>query len=268
MRMIENLVNFNGGKICYSESGRGEAIVLVHGYLESAEIWGDFAMRLSKSFRVISVNLPGHGNSTLYSNCHTMEFMSSAIRSMFDELKIKRAFLAGHSLGGYVTLAFADLFPGLLKGYCLFHSHPFADTPETVRKRENEIQVVMSGKKYMIYPMNLPKMFASDNAERFKDALQRSGEIAAKISDEGVIAVLNGMKIRPSRVSVMEKGTLPFLWILGRKDNYISCETVQSRVNLPSNAKVIVLENSGHMGFVEEEDRSVEIITDFISRLN
>ena len=72
--------------------------------------------------------------------------------------------------------------------------------------------------------------------------------------DEGIIAVLNGMMARPSRLSVMEEGKVPCLWILGAMDNYIPCDTIQKRVKLPSNARVVVLEKSGHMGFIEEED--------------
>jgi pimeloyl-ACP methyl ester carboxylesterase len=72
------------------------------------------------------------------------------------------------------------------------------------------------------------------------------------------------MMKRPSRLKFMEEGKVPCLWILGKMDNYISCEEVQTKVKIPANAKIVVLENSGHLGFVEEEDLSVKILTDFI----
>jgi pimeloyl-ACP methyl ester carboxylesterase len=111
------------------------------------------------------------------------------------------------------------------------------------------------------------KMFATSNLENFSGALQRSKDIAAQIPGEGIIAVLNGMMIRPSRVSLMEAGSVPCLWILGLMDNYIPCDVVQAKVNLPSNARVVVLSNSGHMGFIEEEELSVKIIRDFVNSL-
>jgi pimeloyl-ACP methyl ester carboxylesterase len=260
-------IHYNGGKIYYSDTGEGEIIVLLHGYLETSDIWSGFAGKLAKKFRIISVDLPGHGLSKVYSESHTMEFMAGAVKELLENLNIKKVFLTGHSLGGYVALAFLELYPGLLKGYCLFHSHPFADRPETIEKREREIKVVRAAKKYLLYPENISQMYASVNLDKFKEELQRSKDIASTIRDEGIIAVLNGMINRSSRLKFMEEGKVPCLWILGKMDNYISSKEVQAKVNLPANAKVVVLENSGHMGFVEEEDLAVKILTDFVKGL-
>jgi pimeloyl-ACP methyl ester carboxylesterase len=258
---------YNDGKIYYSDIGEGDIIVLLHGYLETSDIWSGFAKKLASGYRVISIDLPGHGLSKVYGECHTMEFMAGAVKCLLDNLNIKKIFLAGHSLGGYVSLAFVDLYPEMLTGYCLFHSHPFEDSRDTLQKREREIKVVRSGKKYLLYPENILMMYASENIGKFREALQRSKDIASTIRDEGIIAILNGMMVRPSRLSVIEKGKVPCLWILGGKDNYISCKAVQEKVKLPANAKVVILEKSGHMGFVEEEDLSVKVLTDFIKGL-
>lgn len=257
-------IHYNGGKIYYTDTGDGETVVLLHGYLETSDIWSGFAKKLSGKFRVISVDLPGHGLSKVYSENHTMEFMAEAVKVLLENLHITKVFLAGHSLGGYVALAFLEVYPGMLKGYCLFHSHPFADRPEAVEKREREIKIVRSAKKYLLYPDNISQMYATENLSRFREELQRSKDIASTIRDEGIIAVLNGMMNRPSRLKVMEAGKVPCLWILGRMDNYISCDEILPKVNLPANARVVVLEKSGHMGFIEEESRSVQILTDFI----
>jgi pimeloyl-ACP methyl ester carboxylesterase len=258
---------YNGGKIYYSDIGDGEIVVLLHGYLETSDIWNGFAKKLASKFRVISIDLPGHGLSKVYSECHTVEFLAGAVKSLLDNLNIKKNFLIGHSMGGYVVLAFLELFPDMLKGYCLFHSHPFADSSETLLKRETQVKIVRSGKKYLIYPESISAMFAAGNLEKFREVVQRSKDIASTISDEGIIAVLNGMMKRPLRLKFMELGKAPCLWILGKLDNYISYVEVQSKVKLPANAKVVVLEHSGHMGFVEEEDLSVRVVTDFIKGL-
>lgn len=260
-------IHYNGGKIYYSDSGEGEAIILLHGYLESSEVWSEFAGKLAGRFRVINVDLPGHGLSSVYGQSHTMEFMADAIRALIDNLNISKVFITGHSLGGYVALAFLELFAERLTGYCLFHSHPFADSPDAVQKREREINIVRAGKKYLMYPDNVLNMFASENLEQFAGQLERSKQIASRIRDEGIISVLNGMMIRSSRVHIMEQGEVPCLWILGRKDFYIPCDSVQSGVKLPYNAKVIILENSGHLGFIEEESKALEAITAFAELL-
>ena len=140
------------------------------------------------------------------------------------------------------------------------------DSPAALEKRKREIEIVKMGKKNLIYPDNVTRMFATSNLEKFSAAVQRSKDIASRIPGEGIIAVLNGMMIRPSRLSFMEEGRVPCLWILGSMDNYIPCEIIQKQVKLPSNARVVVLTDSGHMGFVEEEELSVKIISDFVKK--
>jgi pimeloyl-ACP methyl ester carboxylesterase len=258
---------YNGGRIFYKDYGYGPPVVLIHGYLETSEVWNGFAQKLSEKFRVICIDLPGHGLSDSFGETHTMEFMASVLKELLDSLGIKKVFLTGHSMGGYVTLAFVELFHDFLTGYSLFHSQPFPDSPETIEKRMREIVLAQEGRQEMFYPENIKKMFAGVNLEKFHGAFQRSKEIASGLKAEGIIAVLNGMIIRPSRTAVMEGGTVPCLWILGAIDNYIPCNIIQGNVKLPSNAKAVVLKNSGHMGFIEEEDLSLKILSDFISSL-
>jgi pimeloyl-ACP methyl ester carboxylesterase len=150
----------------------------------------------------------------------------------------------------------------------LFHSHPYADAPETVLKRKREIEVVKAGKKDIMYPANISMMFAERNLKIMPAAVTRLRKIASLNPAEGIIALLNGMIVRPSRTNVVESGELPLLWILGRWDRYFSPEKAVRDIKLPSNAKVVILENSGHLGFVEETELSAELIKAFASGLD
>jgi pimeloyl-ACP methyl ester carboxylesterase len=263
---MKKYVHFRGKKIFYSEKGSGKAIILVHGYLESSDVWDDFATQLSGRFRVISVDLPGHGSSDIYEDVHRMEFLGNVMEGLMNSLGITRAFMVGHSLGGYVTLAFLENYPDRLSGYCLFHSHPFADTSEVMQKREREMLVVNAGKKFLMYPENIKLMFASSNLPRMYNSLERSKKIASEISAEGIISVLKGMMQRPSRLSLMEAGKVPCLWILGAGDNYIPCDQMKVRVKMPPNSETLILNGSGHLGFIEEESASAGALLDFIDR--
>ena len=256
--------SYKGSRISFSDSGKGAVIVLLHGYLESSEVWNGFKDKLASEFRVVTVDLPGHGLSDIYKETHSMEFMATVVKDLLDSLSIKKGFITGHSLGGYVALAFLELFPDYLSGYCLFHSHPLPDSPEAIEKRIREIMIVKAGKKHLMYPDNVTKMFAPSNIEKYSEALERLKEIASQIPGEGIIAVLNGMRQRPSRIGVMEEGRVPCLWILGMMDSYIPYELIQTKVNLPTNARVVVLKKSGHLGFIEEEDKSAEMIIGFV----
>jgi len=258
---------YKGYKISYNDSGKGFPVVLLHGYLESAAVWNGFGEKLASEFRVISVDLPGHGQSDIIAETQTMELMAAVIKDLISSLGLQKVFLTGHSLGGYVTLAFLELFPEYFAGYCLFHSHPLADSPEAIKNRHREIKLVQKGMKDRMYPANVTKMFATSNIEKFSESIQRSKEISSRISGEGIIAVLRGMIARPSRVDFMENGIVPCLWILGRMDNYIPCESIIAKVSLPPNATLVVLENSGHMGFIEEEELSARTIGDFLNSL-
>lgn len=263
---MESYFQYGRGRIHFTDQGRGHVIVLIHGYLETSEVWKNFARKLSGQYRIITIDLPGHGRSDIYGEAQTMEFMAVAIKELLESLDIRKVFLTGHSLGGYITLAFAELFPEMLSGYCLFHSHPLADTQEALEKREREIALIEAGKKDLMYPENIAKMFAVINLDKFSDALKRSKEIASSISAEGITAVLRGMMARPSRLAVMEEGKVPCLWILGEMDNYVNCELAKSKVKLPKNAELVVLENSGHLGFIEEEEKSLEVLTEFVRK--
>lgn len=263
---MRRFYNYSSGQIQYNDNGKGPVIVLLHGYFETSASWGDFATKLARDFRVITVDLPGHGGSDIFADTHSMEFMAKVVREIILSLNIKKIFLAGHSMGGYVTIAFVGLFPGMLSGYCLFHSHPFADTPEVLEKRDNEIKLALSGRKDIIYPATVKKMYAPENLDKLRDSFEISKQIASTISAEGIVAALRGMKSRPSRLAVMEKGEVPCLWILGTMDNFVNYEQVTAKVRLPENAELAVLQNSGHLGFIEEENRCLEIFRDFIKR--
>jgi pimeloyl-ACP methyl ester carboxylesterase len=258
---------YRDGRINYSDTGTGSLIVLLHGYLESSRIWNGFAEKLALDYRVINVDLPGCGLSDVYGEMHSMEFMATAVKELIDSLSVDKTCLIGHSLGGYITLAFLELFPEKLSGYCLFHSTPFADTQETIDKRNREIKIVKMGKKNLMYPENVTRMFATSNLGKFSEALQQSKELASEIPGEGIIAVLNGMIRRPSRQALMEVGKVPCLWILGSMDNYIPYDTVLASVKLPDNARVVILDKSGHMGFIEEEEKSLKVVTGFIEKI-
>ncbi|MRR22663.1 alpha/beta hydrolase [bacterium] len=260
-------IEFEGIKVAYSVRGRGLPMVLLHGYLETGEVWEAIAERLEGEFRIITPDLPGHGDSGICGTVHTMEFLAAAIREVINDAGESKVMMVGHSLGGYVTLAFVELFPELLSGYVLFHSHPHADTPEAIERRNREIAVVRAGRKNIMYPGNVSMMFARDNLKSMKGELERSKKIASRNPGEGIIALLNGMIARPSRQYILENGMVPLLWILGRHDLYFSPERAMRDTGLPHNADVVILEKSGHLGFIEETDKSAGLIRGFSERI-
>ena len=260
MRSMEKDITHRGQKLYYTDSGSGACLVLLHGYLESGAIWEPFAARLSRHYRVIVPDLPGHGRSGTWGAVHTMEDLAGAIRAVADAEDLGRFLLVGHSMGGYVTMAFASLYPERLTGYVLFHSTCFADNEEKKRNRQREISLVRCGKKCQIINVNIPKGFASDQAEHLNDQVERARKIALENPEEGIIAILNGMMQRPDRTHTLKDSTLPVLLIGGMKDNYIPVELFEKLVGLAPHARVLRLAGSGHMGFLEEPEPAAEAI--------
>ena len=259
-------VNFRNSSVRYKVEGEGAEVVLLHGYLESLDIWHKFSGELKKKFRVVSIDLPGHGHSGIIANAHSMEIMAEAVNAVLDELNINKCILVGHSMGGYVTMAFADLFPDRLYGYSLFHSTPFADTEEKKQNRNREIELVNKGKKELIFNTNVPKAFANNNLDKLKGEVERAIQIARNTAGEGIKAVLEGMKQRRDRSEILSNSNIPVLIILGKKDNYIPFDVILDKIKINDKGEIFILENSGHMGFIEEAEESLIALTLFAEK--
>ncbi len=257
----------NHKKVFYTDQGQGNIIVLLHGYLESIEIWNTFTRGLSKKYRVICYDIPGHGNSETIAQKHSMKNLAETLISSLKILHVKNCFLIGHSMGGYITLMMHKLKPEMLSGFCLFHSHPFADTEEIRKKRLREIDFVKAGKKELIAKYNIPNAFANDNLIQLKKEINQTIEIALLTSKEGIIANLNAMIDRPDFSEELINSKIPFLYILGKKDNYINYQDLTEKITLPPNSELHLLESSGHMGFIEEKEQSIKIINQFLNKL-
>jgi len=262
-----NIIYFNQKRISYHDSGKGFPVVLLHGYLESALVWEKFSVLLSSHFRVISIDLPGHGNSETAGSIHTMEFLADAVNHVLESVFIDKCFIAGHSLGGYVVLALFEKYKHKFIGLCLFHSNPWNDTAEKIEKRNREKDLVNNGKLVAIANINIPLAFADKNKEKFREEIRRCISIALRNEANGVIAMLEGMKLRKDQTKLLSNIDKPVLLILGRYDNYMPFTKALGIKDLSGQIELLVLENSGHMGFIEEKAKSIAGITAFIGKI-
>ncbi len=127
----------------YEISGSGtEDLVLLHGFMENLMIWEEMETYLSEKFRLIKIDLAGHGLSKILDEVHTMELMAEEVKKVAHKLKIDRFHLLGHSMGGYTSLAFAEKFPQSLKSLTLFFSSYFADDAEKKEQRRKCYRII------------------------------------------------------------------------------------------------------------------------------
>ena len=261
-------IRYKGIEASYSDTGSGTCIFLLHGYLESAEIWDEFVPRLAAKFRVINLDLPGHGRSGCWGREHSMKDLSESVRLVMDHEAIHRIILVGHSMGGYVCMEFASRYPERLAGYVLFHSTCFADSSEKKVNRDREISLILCGRKRQIINVNIPKSFADSNLVPMERKVRRCQQIAVQNEDQGIVALLNGMKNRADHSDTLSNSSIPLMLIGGEKDNYIPMEVFEKLALLAPHASLLRLAESGHMGFIEEADLSAEALIEFSSSLS
>ncbi|MBN2891538.1 MAG: alpha/beta hydrolase [Bacteroidales bacterium] len=261
-----NKILFNDINIEFSVEGEGKVIVLLHGYMESLSVWEDFGAKLAENYKVISIDLPGHGNSGVIQDVHSMQIMAEVVDEVMVFLQIDKFTLIGHSMGGYVTLEYLSKYPEKIEAYCLFHSTPFADTDEKKEERERIVDLIHQGKKVQLAKNHVEKTFADKNINIFAGEIGFLKVIAVNTPDNGIVAALRGMKDRKDHFETMILSKAPSLWIFGRKDNFIGVDSV-SNIQVPSKCKIIILENSGHQGYIEEQKYSMEVVADFLEQI-
>ena len=264
---MDKYIDFKSTEIAYKTFGNSDkTIVFLHGYLEAKEIWNEFAHKLSADYKVVLIDMLGHGNSGTIGEEHSMQLMSEAVKTVLDHEKVKECTLVGHSMGGYIALEFAKKHKQMLKSFCLFHSQVYADSSEKKNNRDREIKLVKDGKYNLIVDTNIPNMYAEGIKTKFADKLEFSKNIAKAIKPQGVIAALNGMKNREENLNVIKGFEKPMLFIAGAKDNLIPYLADDKQFSLNPKMELLVLENSGHMGMFEQSEKAYNTLQSFIKK--
>jgi pimeloyl-ACP methyl ester carboxylesterase len=255
-------VEFSKGTISYRVSGQGPAVVFLHGFMESARIWRAFAYKLSSRFRVIRINLPGHGGSSVFHEPHTMEFMATTVHAVLEKEKVEKAMLVGHSMGGYVALAFAEKWPEMLSGLVMFSSSSFGDSTERKQERDRAIKAAESHKMKYVTSV-VPNLFFERTGNKAAKRIYKLVKLASAQSKEGIIAAIRGMKDRPDRSDTLRNASFPVLFLAGKHDPLLTVEKVEEMKNMNPGSTVFYLENSAHVGFIEQRKESMQAIRNF-----
>lgn len=243
----------------YEIQGIGEEpLVLLHGFMENLLIWEDLEEHLSKKFRLIKIDLPGHGRSSIYSETHTMEFMAEKVKEIVDKLNLKKIHLLGHSMGGYVSLAFAELYPQSLKSITLFFSTYFADDDEKKNIRQKSLRIIKESFKTFVNA-GVPNLFNSNEKDILEGKIDLAKEIALSTKPDGVVAAQKGMIERTDKKPILEKLDAKILIIAGKHDNAIKTETTVNNLPDKTNIKSYIID-CGHNGHWEKPEICAAII--------
>lgn len=254
---------YKGITVNYTELGKGRAVVLLHGFLENSSMWKNLIPELSKNNRVISIDLLGHGETGCLGYIHTMEMMAEAVEAVLEKLEITKAIFIGHSMGGYVALAYADLFSNKVNGLCLMNSTAKADTVEKQLNRDRAIAAVKKNHRIFI-GVSIPNLFRLKNRTIYANEIKALKEEALKMSVQGIIAALEGMKIRKNREAILHNNSYKLLMVIGEKDPVLnSAELIEQT---KGTAMEIVEFSDGHMSHIENCEELSYIIMQFIEK--
>jgi pimeloyl-ACP methyl ester carboxylesterase len=258
------VLNYKNTTVHYFDIGKGAAVVLLHGFLENQSMWNDFIPELSKRNRVITIDLLGHGATECMGYVHTMEDQADMVQAVLAELKIRKAVFVGHSMGGYIALAFAELFPEYMKGLVLMNSTSRADSEERKTNRDRAIKVVKKDHTSFIR-LSIANLFTEENRTLLVDEVEKVKLEALKTPAQGIIAALEGMKMRKDREVLLHVTTFPKMLILGKKDGVLNYE---ENTNQIENTDVQLLSFSdGHMSQIENKAETLKAIIDFMKKI-
>lgn len=257
--------------LSYTSLGKGPAVILIHGFCEDQTIWSDYAQQLSANYQVIVTDLPGFGKSSPeFGEAVNMEYYARRVHEVL-ELVLKpdeRVTFIGHSLGGYVALAFAELYPERLNGFALFHSTAYSDNEEKKQSRDKVAQYIQDKGVPAFTDNFVEPLFHAGNRTRLAKEIESVKAQARLTSKEGAVAATLAMKARPDRTTVLKDSKVPVLFIAGKKDTSIPLETSKEQFYFPAKSLVYVLDNVGHMGMLEEKEECLKIVRSFIELCN
>jgi pimeloyl-ACP methyl ester carboxylesterase len=255
---------YKNTKINFSDSGEGNTIVLLHGYLENISMWDFCIPEMTKNNRVIAIDLLGHGKSECLGYIHTMEDQADMIFALLKELKIKKASFIGHSMGGYIALAFAEMYPKNLKSLVLMNSTSYEDSPERKANRDRAIKMVK--KDYTSFVrLSIANLFSEENRNKLTSEIEAVKTEALKTPLQGIIAALEGMKVRKERQVVLQSLKIPTLLILSKKDPVLDYEENKKQI-ISTNIELASLPD-GHMSHIENKTQLKKIVLDFLKKI-
>ncbi|GGD22762.1 alpha/beta fold hydrolase [Hyunsoonleella pacifica] len=255
------VLQYKETSIFYTDAGKGETLVFLHGFLENNSIWKPFIPALSKKNRVICIDLLGHGKTGCLGYIHSMELIAETIEAVLNHLKITKCSIFGHSMGGYVALAFAENNPNKIKALTLINSTAEADSIEKKQNRDRAILAVKKNHKTFIQ-IAIPNLFTSKNRSIFSDEIEHLKKEALKTPLQGIIAALEGMKIRKDRTHLLLNIAYKKQMIIGKRDPILDYKIL---INQTKNTEVTVVEfPDGHMSFIENKEELLQNILHFI----
>ncbi|QEC66197.1 alpha/beta hydrolase [Panacibacter ginsenosidivorans] len=258
-------------EIFYHTEGKGLPVILIHGFAEDSEVWSEQKSFLKDHCRLIIPDLPGSGLSAFENNkqenADTIEYYADVVYALLRYETIEYCLMLGHSMGGYITLAFAEKYPELLKGFGLIHSTAFADSAEKKQNRQKGISMMEEYGGYSFLKTTTPNLFAAKFKAAHPEKVETLIEKGKGFSTVALQQYYRAMMNRPDRTNILKNSNKPVLFVMGTEDVAAPLEDVLKQTYLPIISFVHILEDTGHMGMWEHPEKMNNAILEFIKNV-
>ncbi|MEP6512549.1 MAG: alpha/beta hydrolase [Parafilimonas sp.] len=257
---MQKTFQYNNATVVYAISGRGTPVVLLHGFGETGSIWNLQVQFLKEHCMLIVPDLPGSGKSafsneereTRNEKRDTLEYYVESIYALLKHEGIEECIMLGHSMGGYITLAFAEKYPELLKRFGLINSTAFEDSDEKKSMRKKGIEIIEEYGAYHFLKTTIPNLFADKCKKEYPEKVEQLIEDAKAFSKKALQDYYRAMMNRPDRTHTLKSSKLPVLFVLGTEDNAVVLNDALPQVHLPDISYIHILEKVGHISMWED----------------
>lgn len=247
-------VGINGIQLAYERHGKGTSLVLLHGYPLDHHLWDDIVPLLKDTFDLILPDLRGFGDSTTVATPYTMDDLATDIAGLLGHLGIQKTAIAGHSMGGYVALAFAQHFPKRMTGLGLVSSQVLADPPDRKEGRyKSAVEVAEKGIGGVVETMTT-KFTSDPRLQAFARASMQKQKPAA------YIGALKAMAERPDFTPLLSKIQYPVVLVHGDADVLIPIDRAREVKAAVPTAHLVEISGAGHMPMMEAKEKTAEAL--------
>lgn len=260
--MTHCICQFQQHPIHYRVIGKGAAVMLIHGFAEDNSIWNDIVAALSENYQLILPDIPGSGGSPAMTIQHGIEDYAAAMLAILQEEQFTNAVVIGHSMGGYIALAMAEKKPSTIKALGLFHSSAYADDALKTATRQKAICFLQENGSQAFLKTSLPGLFA--DPPQHKKSIDKLLQKAENCKSDTLIQYYEAMIKRPDRTDLLIKAKFPVLFVMGFEDKVVPFSHSLQQSHLPPTGHISILRESAHMGMIEEPEKSLLVLTDFL----
>jgi len=265
---MEKKFLWQDSEIYYKVMGEGQPVVLLHGFAEDSNIWNEQVSFLQQYCKLIIPDLPGSGKSgILKKNNVTIDDYATCVYALLQNENIDKCILLGHSMGGYITLAFAEIFPKNLQAFGFVHSTAFADNEEKKSSRQKGIQMMEEYGTYAFLKNTTPNLFSDQYKKQHPEKVSQLIEQGKNFSKESLIQYYTAMMNRPDRTEILKRSEVPVLFIIGAEDKAAPLDDLLQQVHLPKISYLHIIEGVGHMGMWEEAEKVNNYLLEFIKEV-